>query len=1076
MDTSSSDAASQSRFQPSKNLRKDAKGAMKTAIDVLSIAASMTQGVPYLGIVSGALTEFVKMADEVDAFKSDWKAVTAVARQIQSIIDEMRDKYKQAEEGGTFPQELAKPFEELERCIGHALETLNNCKIGSKRLRDRARAILNRGDLSSDVKQCRADMQAALDLFNTKLNIINAIALDGFINKRATALPANAVTAAAIVLPPAPGIFYGREQEVDHIVNLFSKTPARVTILGSGGIGKTSIALTVLHHPKLVEAFAERRYFLSCEAVSTADGIVQELLNMFGLVHDPKGNAIPLNVLLSYLKTVSTVILCLDNIETPWDADIEAVEMLLSMFANLPNLSLIVTSRGTDRPMGVAWTRPLLPPIVPLAVEAALQTWEMICDSRDEYAERLVKAVDCVPLAVTLLAHLAQSESSEVLWTRWEEERTELLRVRGPEHRLNNVERSIELTLSSPRLRDDTSSLLLLSTVCALPQGLRECHMSAYAKSFAEHLPKLRQSVTTLKQCSLAYSSQDGFLRVLSPVRHYMQTRRPITDPLFTCLSDFYCKLVDQPSNSYAADVVYSRHNIQPELGNISSILSQSLTRSGDSPGRFLRAVVAFTDRCRCINFFDIVLVLQAIDVAKSDSKATPELLAHLYQAKGEALHFQGQHLYPHARAAFKIAYQYYYDIHISDGIGLCLQRIGEICHHLGDFSHVEMSLELAMEYYSESKNSSGQADCLLSLATYHVHFGRLEHADEAIKAALDRYKKTDNRLGEATSLRELASVYILLDRHSDADNTLFSSVKLSDEIGDRLGEAHTLRIAAEMFIRDGLFDTAEVAINRAISLYENLGSSSGKVDGLCTLGLLYHRLQQWDKAIDTLETALEISHHISYKVGHGLAIIRLADVSKDNGDPDLALGLLATAIQLFGSIYYAFYENMARERLFNLCLEAQAAEEESKDGESESAPSANGESSSSADQALDWIRADYSGFSYGSVASFQETMLDALRNGTYKPSIDASKPHTFKYPDAEYTIRLPRPGETFYFGPNNGGERNDDDKDGSEEAINSPGPEQYATDENEVRDIEGCAVEGDVAKTEKGKAKEVVL
>jgi hypothetical protein len=45
-------------------------GAVKIAVDVLGIVASTTQNVPYLGIISGALTEFIKIKDVFRA-KSD---------------------------------------------------------------------------------------------------------------------------------------------------------------------------------------------------------------------------------------------------------------------------------------------------------------------------------------------------------------------------------------------------------------------------------------------------------------------------------------------------------------------------------------------------------------------------------------------------------------------------------------------------------------------------------------------------------------------------------------------------------------------------------------------------------------------------------------------------------------------------------------------------------------------------------------------------------------------------------------------------------------------------------------------
>ena len=47
----------------SDSLQKGAKGSVKAVIDILGIAAPMTQGVPYLGVISAALTAFLKIQD-----------------------------------------------------------------------------------------------------------------------------------------------------------------------------------------------------------------------------------------------------------------------------------------------------------------------------------------------------------------------------------------------------------------------------------------------------------------------------------------------------------------------------------------------------------------------------------------------------------------------------------------------------------------------------------------------------------------------------------------------------------------------------------------------------------------------------------------------------------------------------------------------------------------------------------------------------------------------------------------------------------------------------------------------------
>lgn len=229
-------------------------------------------------------------------------------------------------------------------------------------------------------------------------------------------------------LPAAPAIFYGRAREIDDILDMvLHKAPARVVIRGFGGIGKTSIALTVLHHPEIAGYYRDRRFFMSCEATPSAESMVQGLLRTFGIVVDPnKAGALPLDVLLAHMRSLPNGILCLDNLETAWDVDASAVESILASLAWLPSFALIVTTRGADFPMQVPWTWPFLPLVQPISREAALQAWIDICHVYDGFSIRLIDAVDCVPLAVTLLAQLALNESSEVLWERWESEQTRL--------------------------------------------------------------------------------------------------------------------------------------------------------------------------------------------------------------------------------------------------------------------------------------------------------------------------------------------------------------------------------------------------------------------------------------------------------------------------------------------------------------------------------------------------------------------------------------------------------------------------------------------------------------------------
>jgi predicted AAA+ superfamily ATPase len=83
-------------------------------------------------------------------------------------------------------------------------------------------------------------------------------------------------------LKPAPTIFYRREELVDNITRLIlsgraASDAARIAIMGSGGMGKTSVALAVIHDSRIVDVFGDNRHWVPCDKAHTIPLLLEYL-------------------------------------------------------------------------------------------------------------------------------------------------------------------------------------------------------------------------------------------------------------------------------------------------------------------------------------------------------------------------------------------------------------------------------------------------------------------------------------------------------------------------------------------------------------------------------------------------------------------------------------------------------------------------------------------------------------------------------------------------------------------------------------------------------------------------------
>ncbi|KAJ7438405.1 P-loop containing nucleoside triphosphate hydrolase protein, partial [Mycena galericulata] len=372
-------------------------------------------------------------------------------------------------------------------------------------------------------------------------------------------------------LPAKPSIFCGRDHELNHIIQILKQNSARIAILGPGGIGKTSLAKVALHHPDVTTNY-QHRLFVPCDSATTSIEIAAIVGAHIGL----KPGRDLTKPVIQNLSAKETCLLILDNLETTWEplASRRGVEEFLASLADIDHLTLIITMRGAERPAKVRWTRPFLPPLKPLSAEAAREMFIDIADDIHDMKEidQLLHLTDHMPLAVDLIAHLVDDEGCSNILTRWETEKTSMLSA-GHDHR-SNLDASIGISLSSPRLTSVAGAKDLLSLLSILPDGISDVEL--LQSNF--HIPNIWACKVALLRTSLAFSDNNKRLKSLVPIREYMQYLHPPALSLIQPLQKHFHTLLDlykKYSGSYQA--INTINQITQNLGNVHLVLLHGL-------------------------------------------------------------------------------------------------------------------------------------------------------------------------------------------------------------------------------------------------------------------------------------------------------------------------------------------------------------------------------------------------------------------------------------------------------------------------------------------------------------------
>ena len=610
--------------------------------------------------------------------------------------------------------------------------------------------------------------------------------------------------------PPAPRDCFGRDELIEKVVG-FAENLKPVALIGAGGIGKTSIALKVLHHNRIKKRFGGNRRFIRCDQFPTSRShFLARLSKVIGAGVENPDDLAPLRPSLSSQE----ILIILDNAESildPKGPNAQEICSVVDELCQFETICLLITSRITTVP-----PRCRHPEIPKLSMEAACDIFYDIYSDRGRSSiiNDLLKRLDFHALSITLLATTASHNGWDYdrLANEWDTQRARVLQA---DHYNKSLAATIELSLTSLTFRSlgpDTRDLL--GVIAFFPQGVNEKNLDWLFPT----IPNGKNTFDKLCVLSLTYRS-NGFITMLAPIRDYLGPRDPRSSPLLSKTRDHY----------------FSRLSAEVD------------------------PVVPGFEKARWIVGED-VNVEHLLDVSSSVDPERGDIWEVCYNFM--------EHLHWHKPRAtmLRSKIEALPDTHHSKP--KCLYQLSKLLGRIGNFAEQTRLLTHTLELERRRGDDHSIACALRELSNVHRILNLCEEGIGQAKEALEIFERIGDTSRQIHCLDNLAWLSFQTQQLDAAEAIASRAINLATEAGEELYVSRLHRALGEIFQSKRENTKAIHHFETAIEIASRFGWHDDLSWYHFGLATLFHDQDEYDKASAQIEQAKSYAVNDVYKLG----------------------------------------------------------------------------------------------------------------------------------------------------------------------------------------------------------------
>ncbi len=653
-------------------------------------------------------------------------------------------------------------------------------------------------------------------------------------------------------LPARLSSMIGREDTVEALSALLVARRF-VSVVGPGGMGKTTVAIAVAH--ALLGDFSAAVYFIDLGAVTDANLVPSAVAAVLG-VSVPAQD--PLSNLLAFLAD-RRLLLVLDNCEHVIDAAASLTERL---YQEAPQTHVLATSRESLRVEG-EYVHLLAPLDYPVAREDLTATEALATPAVQLFMERAFASGYTSGLSdadAAAVATICAQLDGIALAIELAGSRVGAYGLRGTAHLLSNrFELLWQGRRSAPPRQQTLHAMLdwsfnLLSDRDQRVLGRLSVFVGVFTLEAAQAVAADDQidamavaaSIDSLIEKSLIWVVQingAAHHRLLDPTLTYAAEKLAQTDEPETVARQharYYAHYLSSHAGQGVATTIEDVAVAGPYLGNIRAALDWSFAGSGEA-GTGVRLAAAAAPL-----FFQHSLFVECIRLceqglaalAESDEGSTTHLTLRAFLAAA-AMFTQGNS--SEVRSSFEGALsladalgEKVYQMHLLVGLGIFLSRIGDF---RGALTVAQRGIAVTQAIGSPGAIAAGEA--MLGVA-YHmigdqisarIHCERGLMKAEIAGAAQVTFARYDHGIRASKSL---ARCYWLIGLPDLAAKTARDAIEAATTRDDPVNLCVALIYTATVFLWRGDLDEAEQLIRRMIARalrhslgpYQSLGSA----------------------------------------------------------------------------------------------------------------------------------------------------------------------------------------------------------------------------------------------------------